>query len=111
MDRIHENIRRIRMRLGYSQEEMAEKMGVARTTYSNFELAKTNLLCDNFYLFAEVAGVTEEEILYGGPERSLGILNEGALEDRICTLEAKIDDQTRYIKSLEEKIDRLTKRK
>lgn len=91
IDKFHENIRRERANKGYSQDDIAEKMGIERSTYSNFELGKTKLFAKNMYRFAEIVGKSEEEILLGNTPLTAGYLQEGILEDRINVLDAKID--------------------
>ena len=89
MDQFHDNIRRERIKLGFSQGEIAEKMGVDRSTYNKFERGKTNLFTDNMHKFAEVVGKSEEEILLG--DNPSGYLREGSLEDRMTELDSKVD--------------------
>ena len=91
MDKLHENIRRVRIKLGYSQDDMAEKMGIERSTYSNFELGKTKLFGKSMTRFAAAVGLSEEEILLDETALTAGYLQSGVLEDRIDALEAKID--------------------
>lgn len=91
IDKFHENIRRERANKGYSQDDIADKMGIERSTYSNFELGKTKLFAKNMYRFAEVVGKSEEEILLGNAPLTAGYLQEGHLEDRINLLDARID--------------------
>lgn len=95
MEKTLENIRRIRTRLGYSQDDIADLMGIERSTYSNFETGKTNLFCKNLSRFAEVVGMTEEEIVSGeSKSKTYGYLQEGNVIDRLDALEAKIDGLT-----------------
>lgn len=92
MEKTLENIRRIRIRLGYSQDDIADLMGIERSTYSNFETGKTNLFCKSLSLFAKVVGMTEEEIISGSSRPlTTGYLQEGNVIDRLDVLEAKID--------------------
>ena len=92
MKKTLENIRRIRLERGYSQDDIAELMHVERSTYSNFETGKTKLFSKSLSRFAEVVGMSEEDIVTG-TERPLthGYLQEGNLVDRIDVVEAKID--------------------
>ncbi len=100
MDRFHENIRRARLKKGYSQDDMADLMGIERSTYSNFELGKTKLFAKCMTRFAETLGMSEEEILLDGSPLTAGYLQAGVLEDRIDAQELKLD-------RLSEKLDKV----
>lgn len=101
MDKLHENIRRIRFRKGYSQDEIADLMGVERSTYSNFETGRTKLFCRCMTLFAEAVGMTEEEILMDNGPLTSGYLQAGGLEDRVDSLERKIDKLLEAVERLD----------
>ena len=90
MGKVQEYVKTLRQRQGYSQDEMADKMGIERSTYSNFELGKTNLFSPNLAKAAQVLGVTEDDILIGA-YASHGYLSEGGLSDRIDMLSNKVD--------------------
>ncbi|MBQ1682692.1 MAG: helix-turn-helix transcriptional regulator [Bacteroidales bacterium] len=80
MGKVHEYIKKLRIQGGYSQDEMADLMGIERSTYSNFELGKTNLFSRNLAKFARVIGKDEEDILLGEP-RLRGYLSENILQN------------------------------
>ena len=100
MDKLHENIRRVREQKGYSQEVMADLMKIERSTYSNFELGKTKLFAKNMTRFAKAMGMTEEEILFPGTPKTAGYLHTGLFEDRLEALESKMDSIIALLKSL-----------
>ncbi len=104
MDKFHENIRRVRERLGYSQDVMADLMGIERSTYSNFELGKTRLFAKSMTRFAKAIGLTEEEILLDGSQLTAGYLQSGVLEDRLEAVESKID-------AISDKLDAILKKR
>lgn len=64
-EQIHSRIRRFRENLGLTQEEIADELGIGRTTYINFEKGNISLHCRTLRLLAEFANVSEEQILYG----------------------------------------------
>ena len=110
MDKIHENIRRIRMRNGYSQDEMADLMGVERSTYSNFETGKTKLFSKSMSLFAAAVGMTEEDIIIGAipPGRlTSGYLQEGGVSDRLDAVEARMEELCGLLQRMSVQLDNL----
>lgn len=98
MDIFHELIKKERTAQGLSQEEMADRMGVQRSTYGNFERGKTNLISPMMYRFATALGKTPEEI-WGveAPQTVRGYLQEGSLEDRLEVLEDRMDTVSRQL--------------
>ena len=64
-DELHTRIRRVREQAGFSQEEMAEMLGVGRTTYINFETGRSRLLHHLLEPMAERLGLSLEELLFG----------------------------------------------
>ena len=101
MDIFHEQIRKARISAGLSQEEMADRMEVQRSTYGNFERGKTNLISPMMYRFARAIGQTTEEI-WGieEPGDKSGYLLEGHLEDRLGVLEDRMDTMSRQLSVL-----------
>lgn len=98
MDIFHELIRKERLSRGLSQEEMADRMGIQRSTYGNFERGKTNLISPMMYRFATALGTSPEEI-WGieAPRAVHGYLQEGDLEDRLEVLEDRMDTVSRQL--------------
>ena len=52
-----------RVNAGYSQEQLAEKLGVARTTVANWESGKTELKVKQLCAFCELTGFQMDDIL------------------------------------------------
>ena len=104
MGQVHEYIKKLRIQKGYSQDEMADLMGIERSTYSNFELGKTNLFSRNLTKFAQVLQIDEEDILLGEPKLR-GYLSENDLAERLDALSEQIEALTETINLLSLKID------
>lgn len=98
MDIFHELIKKERRSAGLSQEEIADRMGIQRSTYGNFERGKTNLISPMMYRFATALGKTPEEI-WGleAPGTMHGYLQESTLEDRLEVLEDRMDTISRQL--------------
>lgn len=117
-DFFHTNLRTARERAGLSQAELAEEIGVARTTIVYLESGKTNLFSKHIPAIARVLGLTEEELLCGIPkeallrgdeqiwkERELALKEE--YERRITMLQDKLDTEKRINKVLQANVDSL----
>lgn len=104
---IKANIRKSRKKKGYTQEELANRLGMSLTAYRDLEKGSTNLINSNLQKIAELTETTTEEIVLGYiPEQA-----EGKLEDiqseygsKVVSLETRIGDLERIIESLEETI-------
>lgn len=59
---IKDNIYRFRKAKGYTQEEMASRIGTSITTYRSIENGKTNLIHPMVRKIAEVLGTSEEDL-------------------------------------------------
>lgn len=57
------NIAYYRKLCGYTQETLAEKLGVDRTTVSKIELAAVGVSLDLIFEMAEVFGITPDKLL------------------------------------------------
>ena len=117
-DFFHTNIRQARERAGLSQEELAEGIGVGRTTIVSLETGKTRLFNKNIPKVAGQLGITVEELICGMPadallqdqmswaEREHALTTE--YEQRIQALQDKLDDARRLNKALQDNVDSLT---
>ncbi len=62
-----EKIKTIRELRNFSQEYMADKLGIAQNTYSKIETGQTKLTADTLRKIAEVLGVSAVDILSNHP--------------------------------------------
>ena len=62
---IANRLKEIRSAKGVSQEEMAEKMGIAHITYVKLENAGHNITTKNLKKISEILNVTTDLILFG----------------------------------------------
>ncbi len=68
---IGQRIRKIRKARGYSQEELAEKIGISTTHMSHIETANTKLSLPVFVTLAEVLEVEADTLLYDHPRENV----------------------------------------
>ena len=64
-DFFHINLRRARERAGLSQAELADEIGVGRTTIVSLESGRTRLFNKTVSLIAKRLGITDEALLCG----------------------------------------------
>lgn len=65
---IGKNIRDLRLRAGWNQDQLAERLYVTRQTVSNYENGRTRPDVDQILRIAEVFGTDANAVLYGPPE-------------------------------------------
>ena len=106
LDELHTRIRRAREQAGFSQEKMAEELGVGRTTYVNFETGRSRLFSSLLDRMADRLGKSVEEILFGErPDEQL-LRDEAALEEWRSSLVADYESR---LSALQEKVDALAR--
>lgn len=106
MDRktVKQNIQKVRKGLGYTQQEMAEKLGISRTAYRNLEKGETKVYSDHISKMAEISGKAEEEVVLGydpAREGELKLLEIANYEERLRTIK---NDYEKRIEILNDKI-------
>lgn len=91
VDKICERIRNARERQGISQGEMASRLGIDRSTYMNFEHGRTQIISEYLPAFAELMGMSDEELVFGEPESRSHYLHEGDLSEQIDDLSMRLE--------------------
>jgi len=118
-DFFHSNLRRARERAGLSQSELAEEIGIGRTTVVSLESGKTRLFNKNLHLIAARLHLSVEELLCGAPADVL-LMDEPAraereqalkadYENRIALLQEKLEAANRLNEALQGNVDSLTR--
>ena len=119
LDTEHILIRQARERAGYSQTEMAEELGVGRTSYIAFETGRTKLYNKLVGKMAGLLGISPEELLFG-PRPDKAVLREQAsleewrqnivedYERRLSVLQERLDAANRIISYQDTSIQSLT---
>lgn len=78
---IGENLRKIRLRsTKYSQQEMADNLGVDRNTYANWERGENDIKSEYIPKLAELLGVSIEDLFEPSKSNNINITqqhNEG----------------------------------
>ncbi len=105
---IKKNIRSIRKARKYTQEEMADKMGMSLTAYRDLEKGETSIVNTNLRKVARLLDTTTEELVLGyRPIQMDGPGLEDIKEEytgRISALEKRIADLERLVRTLEETV-------
>lgn len=77
---IKNNIYRFRKAKGYTQEEMASRLGTSVTTYRSIESGKTNLVHPMVRKIAEVLGISDEDLFANtGSSEKKYVLEDGGI--------------------------------
>ena len=61
--RLRENLRKFRGEEGYSQEEVAQLLGISRPTYTYYETGHTTPGIEDLYLLSQLYGRAMEDFL------------------------------------------------
>lgn len=108
-DSIKDNIRRIRKSKKYTQEEIANCLGISLTAYRDLECGATNMVNNNIMKLADFLGTSTEELVLGyNPKPVSGkSLQEikAEYEGRISMFEKRIEDLEKLVLSLEKTIE------
>lgn len=72
MDKLYENIKKERLRLNMSQQELAELVGYkGKSMIAKIEKGEVDLSIDTISRFAKVLKCSELELIWGTPEEEL----------------------------------------
>ena len=105
---IKENIKKVRMARKFTQEEIADKLGISVTAYRDFENGETAIVNKRVIRLADLLETSAEELVLGykpcRDETQVVEDMERAYGNQINTLEQRITDQNKVISSLEETV-------
>lgn len=62
---LKQNLKTLRGRLGLTQEEMGEKIGLNRNAYRALEAGPTHIISPHVYSLAKLTGISVESLLLG----------------------------------------------
>ncbi len=110
-----DNIKKIRMMKGYTQEYMADKLGIAQNTYSKYENNSEKLPFETIERIAEVLEVSLNEITSNDPiiinNQSSNKGAQGRIEnyysDQKDLFEKLIESKNREIESLTRQLEKM----
>ena len=105
---IKDNIRKVRKARKLTQEELADRLDISLTAYRDLEKGNTNIVNNNVIRLAELLDTTAEELVLGyRPVQAPGKLLEDVRTEyggKIDTMERRIADLEKLVRSLEETI-------
>ena len=102
LDTVHTHIRQAREKAGFSQTEMAEELGVGRTSYIAFENGRTRMFNPIAGKMATRLGISLEELLFGRrPDEEL-LRDQTALD---AWKRATVEDYEQRLAILQDKLD------
>lgn len=96
------NIANIRKRFGYTQEQLAERLGISKSFLAHVEQGDAQFSMDNLWLFVNTLHISADEVLFGISRESqaqeiLLLLNSETMAslDTICRILHLISDGPR----------------
>jgi transcriptional regulator with XRE-family HTH domain len=113
MINVYKTIRDIRTKKGYSQEFMADKLGMNQSSYGKLERGGTQLTIERLEQIADIFEIDIHELLphpkSTSASRDKETVNQSdkvkLLEKRISELEDQLEDKKRIIRSIKENFD------
>ena len=95
MNEILEKIRNLRLSRGYTQEYMAEKLGIDTVNYGRIERGKSKLTLDRFLKICDILQVSPTELLNDNQNEIISYLK------KIYKIEIEILDTLKNLKNKE----------
>lgn len=106
MEKVYENIKKLRLLHKYSMSEMSEKLKINQSSYFQLEKGETKLTIERLYEIADIFKVSVLELLNGTDESLLEKQDNTALVNEIEILKERIkdleDDKRRLKKQLDD---------
>ena len=93
-------IKLMREEVGLSQQELARRLGVARSTVSQIENGDRKIVADELYKLAEIFNVSLDDMLH--PGKSIKVMLEKGKEDRKGKAEIRINVPQKNVKKFKE---------
>lgn len=108
-EEILSRIKALREERGLSQSQLADELGIGRTTYLNFETGKTRLFSKNLVAMAEYFQLSEEEILCGEKPSEAVLRDVEDFEEKrlalIAEYEARLSDLNTKLQQAQQTIE------
>lgn len=108
-EEILSRIKSLREESGLSQSQLADELGIGRTTYLNFETGKTRLFSKNLVALAEYFQLSEEEILCGEKPSEAVLRDVEDFEEKrlalIAEYEARLSDLNTKLQQAQQTIE------
>ena len=105
---IKNNIRAVRKQRKYTQEEIANRLGISLTAYRDIEKGSTSIVNGHVMRMADLLNMTAEELVLGyQPDPEAGVVLEDIRKEygnNVLNLEKRIKDLEKLVSSLEETI-------
>ena len=117
-DFFHTNLRQARIRAGYSQQGLADAIGVSLSVIGSLERGATNLFSKHIPAIARTLNVSEEELLCGVPsevllhelphrrEQEEALIRE--YEEKMTALRERLAASNRLVEVLQANVDSLS---
>lgn len=108
-EEILSRIKALREERGLSQSQLADELGIGRTTYLNLETGKTRLFSKNLVALAEYFQLSEEEILCGEKPSEAVLRDVEDFEEKrlalIAEYEARLSDLNTKLQQAQQTIE------
>ena len=96
---IADRLVKLRKKYGYSQEELADKLGLSRQAVSKWERAEASPDTDNLICLAKLYGVSLDELLATDEDIDT-IVQEQVKEDTNASADTEMYENKKMLKSL-----------
>ena len=99
-DGFAKRLKKLRQNRGYTQEQVAEALSIHRTTYTYYEMGRTNPPREVLHRLVQLFNVSYEELLCGEQITRVRIAENGADTDQIYNLPKDEMDLLAMIRSM-----------
>jgi len=95
MENVYRKIKQIRELKGFKQDDLANHLGLVRSSYNKIENGKTALTIENLQKIADFLGVSVKEILFGDEQSSQ---SDSEKDKRIREQEKDLENTVKFFK-------------